>query len=137
MPFRISSGPEEYQRCQHEVIEGLTRVDVIADDILVYGYGETLEEANLDHDRNMEKLMERAQEKNLKFNQKKARLRMSEVPSMGHLLTTDGVKPDPKKVRTVAEMPAPTDKKGVQRLLGFVNYLAINSSHIYPTLVSH
>ena len=133
MPFGISSGPEEYQRRQHEVIEGLPGVDVIADDILVYGSGETLEEANLDHDRNLEKLMERAQEKNLKFNKKKARLRMSEVPYMGHLLTTEGVKPDPKKVSAVAEMPAPTDKKGVQRLLGFVNYLAKFLPHLSDT----
>ena len=66
------------------LFEGLPRVDVIADDILVYASGETLGEANLDHDRNMEKLMERAQEKNPKFNQKKARLRMSEALYMGH-----------------------------------------------------
>ena len=35
MPFGISSAPEEFQRRQHEVLENLNGVDVIADDILV------------------------------------------------------------------------------------------------------
>ncbi len=42
---------------------------------------------------------------------------------MGHTLTTDGLKPDASKVKAVDEMPPPTDKKGVQRLLGMTNYL--------------
>jgi len=35
MPFGISSAPEEFQRWQHEITEGLQGVYVIADDILV------------------------------------------------------------------------------------------------------
>jgi len=33
------------------------------------------------------------------------------------------IKPDDNKVRAINEMPAPSDKKGVERLLGTVNYL--------------
>ena len=36
MPFGVSLGPEEYQRRQHEVLEGLTGVVNKADDILVW-----------------------------------------------------------------------------------------------------
>ena len=35
----------------------------------------------------------------------------------------EGIKPDNEKVRAINDMPAPTDKKGVERLLGTVNYL--------------
>ena len=42
---------------------------------------------------------------------------------VGHLITKDGLKPDPEKVKTVNEMPNPTDVAVVRRLLGFVNYL--------------
>lgn len=35
MPFGISSAPEIYQKRQHEVVEGLSGVQVMADDILV------------------------------------------------------------------------------------------------------
>ena len=52
MPFGISSAPKEYQRRQHEVIEGLNGVECIADDLLVYGSGDNYEEAVKDHDEN-------------------------------------------------------------------------------------
>ena len=50
--------------------------------------------------------------------------RKSEVRFMGHLITKDGLKPDPEKVRAVQEMPKPTSKKELLSLLGFVNYLS-------------
>ena len=43
---------------------------------------------------------------------------------MGHLLTQQGVKPDPSKVEAILKMDKPEDVKGVQRLVGVVNYLA-------------
>ena len=43
---------------------------------------------------------------------------------MGHLLMADGLKADPEKVKAVLNMPKPTNVKEVQRLVGFVNYLA-------------
>ena len=43
---------------------------------------------------------------------------------MGHLITKDGLKPDPQNVRAVQEMPKPTSKKELLSLLGFVNYLS-------------
>ena len=49
---------------------------------------------------------------------------MTEITYIGHVLTEKGVKPDKEKIKAITEMPAPTDKKGVQRLLRTVNYLA-------------
>ena len=43
MPFGIASGPEEYQRRQHEFLDGLNGAINIADDICVYGCGDTME----------------------------------------------------------------------------------------------
>ncbi|KAL5020892.1 hypothetical protein ScPMuIL_000047 [Solemya velum] len=124
MPFGISSAPEEYQRRQHEAVEGLKGVEAIVDDILVYGCGDTEEEAIADHDRNLIGLLERARQINLKLNKKKFRLRMKEVKYMGHLLTKNGLKPDPEKISAILDMPRPTDVKGVQRFIGFVTYLS-------------
>ena len=50
MPFGISSGPEQYQRRQHEYLENLKGVINIADDICIFGCGNTKEEADQDHD---------------------------------------------------------------------------------------
>ena len=46
------------------------------------------------------------------------------MPYIGHVLTPDGLKPDPSKVKAIVAMSTPTDKKALQRLLGTVTYLA-------------
>jgi len=43
---------------------------------------------------------------------------------MGHLITKEGLQPDPEKVKAVQEMPKPTSRKELLSLLGFVNYLS-------------
>ena len=55
---------------------------------------------------------------------------MTQVPYIGHLLTREGLRVDPKKVEAIEEMPAPNDAKAVQRLLGSVNYLAKFVPHL-------
>ena len=37
---------------------------------------------------------------------------------MGRILSKDGCKPDPEKVKAIVEMPDPEDKKGIERSLG-------------------
>ena len=70
MPFGIASGPEEYQRRQHEFLVGLRGVINIADDIWLYGWGDTKEDADIDHDRNLVQLLERYAEHDLQFREK-------------------------------------------------------------------
>jgi hypothetical protein len=50
MPFGISSAPEVSQRTMHEFIEGMTGMEVIADDFIIVGYGAMDEAA----DKNLE-----------------------------------------------------------------------------------
>ena len=124
MPFGICSAPEEFESTLHEQLGDLEGVEVLGDDMLVVGYGDTQDEANKNHDENLLRLLKRAREINLKFNKKKLNLRRSEVKFMRHVLTSDGLKPDADKVKAVAEMPRPTTKQETLSLLGFVNYLA-------------
>ena len=123
MPFGISPAPEEFQRRVNDVLSGLPGVKVIADDILVFGSGETDEEAYQDHDKNLRRLMERCKEKGLKLNPDKIQLQLNEVSYMGHRITANGLKIDPEKTKAIRNMPIPTDKQGVQRLLGMVNFV--------------
>ena len=124
LPYGLSSSPEEYARRQDNALEGLKGVKTIADDMLVFGVGETTDEAVKDHNDNLRQLMKRCKEVGLKINKDKAKLGLTEVPFIGHVISREGLKPDPEKVRAIAEMPLPTDKKGIQRLMGFVNYLS-------------
>lgn len=114
MPFGINTAPEEFQRRLHEVMEGLSGVEVIADDILVYGSGDTMEQATEDHDQNLVNVLERARQLGLKLNKQKLKLRRTEVAYMGHLLTSQGLQPDPKKIQAVVDMPIPNGVPAVQ-----------------------
>ena len=39
---------------------------------------------------------------------------------MGHVLSADGVKPDPKNVEAIIAMPTPANHEDLQRFLGVV-----------------
>ena len=43
---------------------------------------------------------------------------------MGHVISKDGLKPDPDKGKAVENMPKPTCKTETLSVLGFINYLA-------------
>ena len=53
MPFGLSSAPEIFQRRMHELIEGLKGIEVIADDFVIVGYGDTQEAATASHDQRL------------------------------------------------------------------------------------
>ena len=48
----------------------------------------------------------------------------SQVPFIGHLLTNEGLKPDPRKVEAICNMPRPEDVQAVQRFVNTVKYLS-------------
>lgn len=124
MPFGLSSSPEEFQRRLSDALSGLDGVEVVADDILIYGKGQTDEEATQDHNQKLEKLLTRARRVNLKLNKDKCKFLLDTLPYIGHLVTKDGVKPDPSKIEAITAMPAPTNSDGVRRFLGHINYLS-------------
>ena len=122
-PFGINSAPEVWQRKMQEHVEGLHGVKVMADDFVVVGFG-TPEEWNADHDCNVRAFLERCREKNLRLKKENPQLGKTEVAFIGHILAPDGLKPDPKKVEAINDMPHPTDVQSLRRFLGMINYLA-------------
>ena len=124
MPFGINVAPEEFQKRFDENLEGLEGVKAIADDILIWGDGDTTEEATANHDKRQLALLERRQQKNIKLNKEKFQLRKTELSYMGVVLTDKGAKPDLKKQDCVQSMTPPTNKDEVRRFLGVVTYLS-------------
>ena len=90
----------------------------IADDLLITGQGDTKEEADKDHDANLVRLLQRCRDRNIKLNKAKFDFKCSQVPFIGHLLSNEGVKLDPKKIEAIVNMEIPTNVQGVQRLIG-------------------
>ena len=68
-------------------------------------------------------LLKRCQECHIKLNADKIKFKCNEVTYIGHLLTPDGIRPDPAKMKAILEMEKPTDVSGVQRLIGMIKYL--------------
>ena len=63
--------------------------------------------------------MQRCCEQNIKLNNNKVKLQYKEIPFLGHLISKDGLKPDPAKIKAVLEMPTPTDVASVRRIVAF------------------
>ena len=130
LPFGISSAPEVFQKRNHLLIEGLVGTEVVADDFLVYGRGDTYEQAVLDHDKNLRAFLDRCQQENVVLSLNKLRLRQKEVPFIGHRVSDQGLQVAPDKVKAILSMPEPEDVMGVRHLLGIVQYLAKFLPHL-------
>ena len=128
LPFGLNVSSEIFQKHLNQELEGLPGVKCIADDVLIYGTSEA------DHDRNLANFMCRCQHKGIKLNPQKLEFKCKEVPFHGHLLTTEGLKPDPEKIRAIREMPHPENREDVLRLNGMVTYLSRFLPHLFDTM---
>ena len=70
----------------------------MVDDLLIWGKDDD------EHDARVKQVLNSAREVNLKFNAKKCRIRQEEIPYVGHVLSKEGLKPDPEKIRAVRQM---------------------------------
>ena len=126
LPMGITSAPEIYQRAMSDIFAGIQHIEIIMDDILIFG--STLDE----HNRALRAVLQRCSEKNLKLNPDKVKLAQREVQYVGHKLSADGVKVADDKIQAVTEMPRPTDTAHVHTLLGMANY----STKFIPNLAA-
>ena len=118
MPFGITSASELLQKWTYKTFGDIPNVHIVADDMLIA----TKTEA--EHDSTVRKVMERARSQGMKFNMKKTQLKKSEVFYMGTRISDDGMRPDEAKIKAIVNMPEPTDKDGVRRLVGMLNFLS-------------
>lgn len=124
LPFGLSVSPEIFQKRVNQTLERLEGVLNIADNILIDGVGDSAEQANADHDKKLEALLQRCRERGIALNRDKLKLRLKRVKFMGHVLTDHGLEPDPEKIEAVIDMPTPQNVEDAQRLNGFVTYLS-------------
>ncbi|GFO15065.1 Pol polyprotein [Plakobranchus ocellatus] len=118
MPFSITSAQEVFHKRIHETFEDIEGVETDIDDILVWGKN------TKEHDERLRKVLNRCRKINLTLNEKKCHFNKEEIIYLGHKLTQDGVQPDKEKVKAITAMPPPEDKKGMERLVRTVNYMA-------------
>jgi hypothetical protein len=118
MPYGIKSAPEIFQKVMDHVIQGLPKTFIVVDDVIQAA--DSLEEL----EQLSRQFLQRCREMNLKLNAKKFAFGLTELSYVGHVLTSEGLKPDPNKVKAMMEMPTPTNKEELQRVLGVATYLS-------------
>ncbi|GFS28712.1 retrovirus-related Pol polyprotein from transposon 297 [Nephila pilipes] len=124
LPFGLNSAPEEFQKAMDEIYEEDEDINPYFDDISLGS--STVEE----HCRLLRRTLLKARKANLKFNELKTQLSQTSVNYLGHVLSDEGIKPDPKKIRAIEQFATPNCKEDLQRFLGMVTYLAKFTPHL-------
>ncbi|KAG7303852.1 hypothetical protein JYU34_010754 [Plutella xylostella] len=118
LPMGLKTSPSAFSRMITLAMSGLTyeKCFVYLDDLIVFG-------RNLDdHNKNLLDVFERLRQVNLKLNPSKCDFLKKEILYLGHVVTGDGILPDPDKVKIMKEYPVPKNVEEVKRFIAFANY---------------
>lgn len=118
MPFGLCSAPATFQRVMDTVLADLKWQTclVYLDDVVVFA-------PNFDeHLRRLEAVFMAIKSSGLTLKAEKCRFAYEELKFLGHVISSEGVRPDPQKTAAVANFPQPRDKKSVRRFLGLCAY---------------
>ncbi|KAK7111487.1 hypothetical protein V1264_011109 [Littorina saxatilis] len=126
--FGVNSASEIFQETIRQVLSGLKGVVNISDDILCYGTSQQ------DHDNNLRALMQRLREKDLTLNTDKCEYNKKSLEFLGHIFGEDGITPSQDKLKTILELPTPTNASEVRSLLGMMNFCGAHFIPNYATL---
>ena len=116
LPFGVSAAPGIFQRTIEGVLRGIPHVCVYLDDILITGKTES------DHLKNLEAVLARLEEADMRLKQKKCGFMLPNVEYLGHNISATGLQLTKEKTRAIAEAPAPQDVTQLRAFLGLVNY---------------
>lgn len=75
-------------------------VVVYIDNILISSRGK------LEHARDLKRVLEKRRESKLYINAEKNEFALSKLKFLGHVLSGDGIRPDPKKIQAIREWKA-------------------------------
>ena len=71
---------------------------------------------------NLSKVLDRFEESGLKLKARKCHLFRTEVEFLGHVISAEGIRTDPKKTESIRNWPTPSCVKEVRSFLGLCSY---------------
>lgn len=119
MPFGLVNSPATLARLMDRVLgHGVLEpyVFVYLDDIVVVT--ETFEH----HVQLLREIARRLNGANLMINLEKSQFGVPEIPFLGYLLSSEGLRGNPDKIRPIVEYERPTTITKLRRFLGMANY---------------
>ena len=106
VPFGLAQAPSYFQKLMNKVLNGLNFAFAYLDDIIIFS--NTVEE----HLKHIQIVINRLKSAQLKLKKSKCSFFKKELYYLGHLLTTESIKPQIEKVNASDEMRPPTNPKG-------------------------
>jgi hypothetical protein len=116
--YGLSNSPSSFQRLVDLVLKNLkgTECWVYIDDIILFG--KTAEE----HAERLAHVLERLEKANLQLQPSKCVFASNQVDYLGHVISKEGIKASPEKVKAIREYPIPRTVKDVRAFLGLASY---------------
>lgn len=120
LSFGLTNAPSVFQSVMNNVFSKHNMLNkfvlVYMDDILILS--KTFEE----HLQHLDKVFSVLQSEGLSVKLKKCQFFQDELKFLGHVISPDGIKPDPDKIKTVDEYPLPQTQTELKGFLGLTNY---------------
>lgn len=118
MPFGLKNAPATFQRLMNTVLDGLIGKDclVYLDDIIVFNT--SLQE----HIESLDRVLKRLSEANLKVQLDKSEFLRRQTEFLGHIVTPQGIKPNPNKIKAIINYPIPKTEKQIKQFLGLAGF---------------
>ena len=118
MPFGLCNAPATYQRIMNVLLAGLNGLTclVYLDDIIVFS--RTFE----NHMERLKEVLDRLVAAEILLKPSKCSFAVDQVEYLGHIVSAEGIKPDPKKLDKLRNFPVPESVSDVRSFLGFVGY---------------
>lgn len=118
MPMGLKTSPSAFSRMMTLAMSGLTydKCLLYLDDLIILG------KSISNHNKNLVDVFERLRRINLKLNPSKCNFLRKELLYLGHIVSSDGVLPDPTKIDIIKNYPVPKNVDEVRRFVAFANY---------------
>ncbi|KAK4395668.1 Transposon Tf2-12 polyprotein [Sesamum angolense] len=118
MPFGLTNAPAAFMSLMNKTLQPFLDqfVIVFIDDILIYS---SSREENEQHLRTVLQIL---REKQLYAKFSKCEFWMEEIAFLGHVVSKEGVQPDPAKVKAIMEWEPPKNVSEVRSFLGLAGY---------------
>ncbi len=118
MSFGLTNAPATFQRVMELALRGLqwSTCLIYLDDVLIFG-------ATFDmHLERLKQVLNKIKAANLKLKPEKCSLFQSQVPFLGHIVSKQGVQPNPDNVAKILNWSEPTNVTEVRQFLGLCSY---------------
>lgn len=118
MAFGLKNAPASFQRLINQSLLGLTpqQCMVYLDDIIIYS--KSLQE----HMIRLKNVFDRCRNANLKIQLDKSEFLKKSVAYLGHIITNEGIKPNPDKIQVIQNFPLPKTRTEIKSFLGMLGY---------------